>query len=148
MSRGLSGIRGLEDRREELQLPAEPLRFAFSVPANPLSLGFVRRAMYTMADLCGHEAAETLALVFSELMTNAIRHAGVPENDPLEIHLEVGRGGVRGSVADNGRGFAPERALRTVPGPDGGYGLRIVERLARRWGVEKHGAQSIVWFEL
>jgi anti-sigma regulatory factor (Ser/Thr protein kinase) len=104
--------------------------------------------MYTMADVCGPEVAETLALVFSELMTNAIRHAGVPDNDSLEILLEIEGGLVRGSVADRGPGFVPARARRSIPSADGGYGLRIVDRLARRWGVEQRGEMSIVWFEL
>jgi anti-sigma regulatory factor (Ser/Thr protein kinase) len=138
----------LIERREEYPLPVEPLCFQFSVPAHPLSLGFVRRAMHTTADVFGPEIAETLALMFSELMTNAIRHSGVPENDPLEIHLEIGRDGIRGSVADRGTGFAPEKARRQVPGVEGGYGLRIVDRLSGRWGVDRRGDQSKVWFEL
>lgn len=101
-----------------------------------------------MADVCGPEVAEALVLIFSELMTNTIRHAGVPDNDPLEILLEIEDGRVRGSVADRGGGFAPERTPRSVPGADGGYGLRIVDRLSRRWGVEQRGELSIVWFEL
>lgn len=125
----------------------EPLRFEFTVPAHAMSLGFVRRAMYTLGDTCGPEVAETLALVFTELMTNAIRHSGVPENDPLEVVLEIAGSHVRGSVSDRGNGFEPH-AVHLPVGAEGGYGLRIVDRIAERWGAERDGARSTVWFEL
>jgi two-component sensor histidine kinase len=127
--------------------PSEPLRFEFTVPAHPMSLGFVRRAMYTLGDVCGPEVAETLALIFSELMTNAIRHSGAPENDPLEVLLEIGGPRVRGSVTDRGSGFEP-RAVRSPVGAEGGYGLRIVDQIAAKWGAEQQGGRTTVWFEL
>lgn len=123
-----------------------PLRFDFTVPAHPMSLGFVRRAMYTLSEYCGPDVAETLALVFSELMTNAIRHSGVPENDPLDVELEIGPS-IRGAVSDRGAGFDP-RAAPQAPSAEGGFGLRIVDRLARTWGVERSDGGSSVWFEL
>ncbi len=136
----------VSDRRK-VGPEGEPLRFEFTVPAHPMSLGFVRRAMYTLGDVCGPEVAETLALVFSELMTNAIRHSGVPENDPLEVVLEIGGPRVRGSVSDRGTGFEP-RAVRPPPGAEGGYGLRIVDRIAKRWGTDNNAMSTTVWFEL
>jgi two-component sensor histidine kinase len=111
-----------------------------------MSLGFVRRAMYTLADYCGPDVAETLALVFSELMTNAIRHSGVPENDPLDVELEIGHS-IRGGVSDRGPGFEPGGHSR-LPSAEGGFGLRIVDRLAKKWGVERSDTRSTVWFEL
>lgn len=123
------------------------MRFGFTVPAHPMSLGFVRRAMFTLSDFCGPEVAETLALVFSELMTNAIRHSGVPENDPLDVAVEIADSRIRGSVSDRGSGFEPI-AVQARPGPEGGYGLRIVDRIAGTWGVERDGARTTVWFEL
>ena len=143
--RDVQGIGGVSER---LGGPAnEPLRFEFTVPAHPMSLGFVRRAMYTLADVCGPEVAETLALVFSELMTNAIRHSGAPENDPLEVLLEIGGPSVRGSVTDRGAGFEP-RSVRSRPGDEGGYGLRIVDRIATKWGADHLDTRTTVWFEL
>ena len=142
----LQRIGGVSNRRKGGP-SGEPLRFEFTVPAHPMSLGFVRRAMYTLGDVCGPEVAETLALVFSELMTNAIRHSGASENDPLEVLLEIGGPRVRGSVSDGGSGFEP-RAVQPPPGAEGGYGLRIVDRIAGRWGAENDGTRTTVWFEL
>jgi signal transduction histidine kinase len=142
----LQRLGGVSDRRK-VGTDGEPLRFEFTVPAHPMSLGFVRRAMYTLGDVCGPEVAETLALVFSELMTNAIRHSGAPENDPLEVLLEIGGPRVRGSVTDRGSGFEP-RAVRSRPGEEGGYGLRIVDRIATKWGADHLDARTTVWFEL
>jgi hypothetical protein len=51
-------------------------------------------------------------------------------------------------VRDAAQGFE----LGDLPGPSaeraGGWGLRIVELLAHRWGVEGHGDRARVWFEL
>jgi anti-sigma regulatory factor (Ser/Thr protein kinase) len=114
------------------------------VPADPVSLGFVRRAVAGLADLYGEPTIDDLALILSELVTNAIRHAS---SEFIEIVIDFGADTIRGAVSDSGVGF-------TIVGDDytprlnGGYGLHIVARLARRWGVESGGARTEVWFEL
>jgi anti-sigma regulatory factor (Ser/Thr protein kinase) len=82
-----------------------------------------------------------LALIVSELATNAVVHGSGA------ITLKLHRDGeiARGEVIDEGGGF--ERAVRER-GPDdmGGRGLMIVESLCSRWGI--HEGTTHVWFEL
>ena len=88
----------------------------------------------------GGEPAEIAELLTSELVTNAVVHA----TTEILLRVEANPSLVRVEVSDAGAGLP---AIRT---PDvGGYGLRIVDRLASRWGVDPAGANGkVVWFEL
>jgi anti-sigma regulatory factor (Ser/Thr protein kinase) len=94
--------------------------------------------------LVAHARLPDLQLVISEIVTNAIRHGGqtggillaaTPKSDYLCVQ-----------VTDGGSGFAPRPGAM---GSDdhGGFGLFIVERLTRRWGMTREGARTRVWFE-
>lgn len=78
-------------------------------------------------------------LVVSELVTNAVRHAGTA----IVIRLVLGEGGLTVRVADQGPGVP-----HVVP-PDerlvGGRGLAIVEELADAWGVDADRGGKAVW---
>ena len=86
---------------------------------------------------------ETLRLLVTELVANSVRHAHA---ETLTLRVAVGRTSVLTEVIDPGPGFDPEAA--GAPRPDGGWGLFLVERLSRRWGVARDGAATRVWFEL
>ena len=90
---------------------------------------------------------ETLPLLLTELVTNSIRHAG--EGGRLvRVRILSPRSGpaLRVEVTDGGDGFEP-RLEPAKPEADSGWGLRLVDALASRWGV--HGEDGItVWFEL
>jgi anti-sigma regulatory factor (Ser/Thr protein kinase) len=87
---------------------------------------------------------DDLDLVLSELVGNALRHAG----GVREVALATGDGAVRVTVAD-GDDRAP---IVREPGADleSGRGLLLVEALSRAWGVEHHVAYGGkgVWSEL
>jgi signal transduction histidine kinase len=122
--------------------------FRLSVPAEPLSLGIVRRAVQGLEESCGEEVTSRLAVIYSELVTNAIRHSGIRATDRLEVTIEVTPEGIHGAVVDAGRGFDPGN-LPEKPPEQGGFGLRIVEGMARRWGVNRNGdGRTEVWFDL
>lgn len=90
---------------------------------------------------------QDVLLVVSELVTNAVRHG--PAGRP--IHLGVQRDGVvRVEVQDQGVGFDPTVHSPGQPEdlPTGGFGLVIVERLAKDWGVAPPGEPTSVWAEL
>ncbi|MGH2688361.1 MAG: ATP-binding protein, partial [Actinomycetota bacterium] len=77
-------------------------------------------------------------------VTNSLRHAGLGPGDVIDLRVKRLRGGVRVEVVDPGRRFAP--AMNDRPSENGGWGLRIVDRVADRWGVEV--SHNRVWFEL
>ena len=130
-------------------MAAEQTReFRLSVPAEPLSLGIVRRAVQGLEESCGEEVTSRLAVIYSELVTNAIRHSGIRPTDRVEVTIEVSPERIHGSVVDAGRGFDPSHVPEKPP-EQGGFGLRIVEGMATHWGVNRNGSgRTEVWFDL
>jgi anti-sigma regulatory factor (Ser/Thr protein kinase) len=89
------------------------------------------------------ERIPDLRLVISEVITNAVRHGG--EGD-MVIAVTPKRGYLCVQVTDTGDGFAP-RPRAYEPDEDGGFGLFLVERLTRRWGLTREDRKTRVWFE-
>jgi anti-sigma regulatory factor (Ser/Thr protein kinase) len=86
---------------------------------------------------------ETLRLLVSEIVTNAVRHGS--SDDPVELRASW-NSEVRVEVSDHGDGFSPHPRLGAGDEP-GGFGLYLVGRLADRWGVETDEGTT-VWFVL
>jgi anti-sigma regulatory factor (Ser/Thr protein kinase) len=85
---------------------------------------------------------EAAGLLTSELVTNAIRHAGTP----VELLARAAQG-LRVEVTDGRPELAPAPRDATGHGVSG-LGLHLVDELASRWGVERDDATKTVWFEL
>jgi anti-sigma regulatory factor (Ser/Thr protein kinase) len=86
--------------------------------------------------------ADSLALLTTELVTNAVRHG----RGAIRLAVTFAVGKLRVAVADEGGGFVAESALAIEGNAAGGFGLKIIDRLSDRWGVDRrHG---VVWFEL
>nr|WP_203616105.1 ATP-binding protein [Streptomyces sp. SID13726] len=91
--------------------------------------------------------AETLILLVSELVTNAVVHTGRPAVLRLSLPgAEEESATVRLEVADrSGRAPVP----RCVDGDaTGGRGLALVDGLADRWGWSVEGSGKSIWCEL
>ncbi len=94
--------------------------------------------------LDGHD--QSVRLLVSELVTNAVKHGGSGRDRNVRIKLDCSVAGVRGEVFDQGPGFEPRAGRRIDPLRDG-FGLALVDQLADRWGVHvERGAR--VWFEI
>jgi anti-sigma regulatory factor (Ser/Thr protein kinase) len=91
--------------------------------------------------------AETLVLLVSELVTNAVVHTGRPAVVRLLLSGAAdGDATVRLEV-DDGSGDAP--APRCADGDaTGGRGLALVDGLADRWGWSIEGTGKRIWCEL
>jgi signal transduction histidine kinase len=85
-------------------------------------------------------------LLISELVTNAVRHGAADPFAPIDLTLELGRApAVRVTVRDRGRGFAhPSASMPAI----GGIGLGLVDAVSSRWGCDREGGTTLVWFEL
>jgi len=95
--------------------------------------------------------ADTIA-VLAELVGNAIRHAKPLPGDVIRVAWRLRRDskGDRISVRVTDGGD-PDRTPTLRPlelDAVDGRGLRIVDRLAVRWGVEQDGLGQSVWAEL
>lgn len=106
-------------------------------------------ARYTVTDGLGNEvsqrAIEDVLLVISELVTNAVRHAGADTaGETIEVTVRSSGEAIRIEVVD----FAPatEPRLRRDDDP-GGMGLVVVSGLCPQWGTEQRDGRKTVWAE-
>ncbi|WP_410570974.1 ATP-binding protein [Amycolatopsis sp. cmx-4-61] len=82
-------------------------------------------------------AVDDALLVVTELAANALRHgAGHPV-----LRLSVAAADLRIEVFDDN----PAPPVRRPAGPDGGWGLALVDRLSSLRGTERHGRGKVVW---
>ncbi|MGH2833932.1 MAG: ATP-binding protein [Solirubrobacteraceae bacterium] len=88
---------------------------------------------------------ESLRLLVSELVTNAVKHSEAPSEATIGLRICLRAEGVRVAVIDQGHGFIPGPC--DPPHSGGGYGLYLVKRIAARWGVDEANGTR-VWFEL
>ena len=86
-------------------------------------------------------------LLVSELITNAVRHAGIADGDPIRLMIVADDGFLRVEIADRGSGFEL-RAPAPDPARASGWGLFLVDELADRWGVEQADPGTLIWFEI
>jgi anti-sigma regulatory factor (Ser/Thr protein kinase) len=106
-----------------------------------------RRALDHVGDELPAPRLRDVRLLVSELVTNAVRHAGIDAGAPIRLVIDAGDGRVRIEVLDRGRGFEP-RAPEPDPARASGWGLFLVAELADRWGVEGADPGTRIWFEI
>jgi anti-sigma regulatory factor (Ser/Thr protein kinase) len=85
----------------------------------------------------------TVCLLVSEIVTNAVRHAGLGEGDRIVLAARLTPEYARIEVRDSGPGFDPE-----VRHGAAGFGLRMLDMLSSRWGVDTDERGTRVWFEI
>uniref|UniRef100_A0AAU2JSL9 protein-serine/threonine phosphatase n=1 Tax=Streptomyces sp. NBC_00049 TaxID=2903617 RepID=A0AAU2JSL9_9ACTN len=99
---------------------------------------FARRAL-TRWGL--EELSDSLELLVSEVVTNAVRYAERPVTLRL-LRTDV----LRCEVGDDSPQLPRQRRARDTD--EGGRGLFLVNRMARRWGATRLSSGKVVWFEL
>ncbi len=123
----------------------ESARLDVELRARPQSVADARARIAALGAIDG-EAKDALLIVVSELVTNAVVHAGLSSEQLLTMRVARRHDRVRVEVIDHGEGFDPASVMRIEPTIAGGYGLRIVDRLAERWGVRPDS--GTVWAEV
>ena len=107
----------------------------------PAAVGAARRLL--VREGLDADLNHTVCLLTSEVVTNSVRHAGLGQRDRIVLAARLGRDFVRVEVRDSGDGFDPD-----VRHGVGGYGLRMLDMLASRWGVDRDENGCRVWFEV
>ena len=106
--------------------------------------GEVARARQFVVEATGARgrAADDLALVTSELATNAVLLA----RSPFVVRVAVSAGVARVQVRDDDGG-SPRLRNGSTDDLDG-RGISIISTVALRWGVEPDGAGKWVWADV
>ncbi|GHG39356.1 ATP-binding protein [Streptomyces zaomyceticus] len=122
-------------------------RFAFELPALTGSVARARRLAEERLILwgCGPDIRDTVALVVSELVTNAVVHTA---SDRVVCEIREGEETLRIAVRDEGGAAGPR--IRDCGEDERGRGLLIVDALCSAWGADRtgHGTAQVVWAEL
>jgi anti-sigma regulatory factor (Ser/Thr protein kinase) len=121
---------------------AKPARLALT--RSPTSVAAARRFIEGRAAAWSlpEPAVDQLALIGSELVTNAVLHA----RTELTLALELRHDRVRISVTD--RSQAPPTLRHYRPDALTGRGLAVVAALSDRWGVSAAADGKVVWAEV
>jgi anti-sigma regulatory factor (Ser/Thr protein kinase) len=88
------------------------------------------------------DAVDTLVLLVSELVANAVEHG----RGPLHLMLDSVDGRVRMEIQDGSHSTPTPQDAGLLA--EGGRGLMIVQSLADAWGVREVSGGMSVWFEL
>lgn len=120
--------------------------FVAVLPAEPQS---AQRARSMVLEACtrwdaGKVCADT-ELVVTELVANAVRHAGTAIVVRL-VELTETPGGVRAEVSDSST--RPVRPRHAGGLEESGRGLLLVDLLSRRWGETATESGKTVWAEI
>lgn len=92
-----------------------------------------RHFLHDLLPVIAAEAADTVILVVSELVTNALRHGG----GTCTLDLTAHPGAVEVAVHDDGP-RAPRMRSPDLNGGAGGFGWPMVNHLARATAVTRH----------
>jgi two-component sensor histidine kinase len=105
----------------------------------PESARLARRALH--AHGLNEDIEHTVTLLATEVVGNAVRHASLRSDQRIVFFARLNDDFARVEVADPGAGFDPEHVETD------GYGLKLLAKLAARWGVDSTKGCR-VWFEV
>jgi anti-sigma regulatory factor (Ser/Thr protein kinase) len=116
------------------------------LPAAPASVAVARRRLTEELLAVGvfDSAVADAALVISELLSNAIRHARPLHGSWLRVAWTVDGGSLEVAVSDGGSPTRP-RPAHAPRSSLGGRGISIIEHLSRAWGVRADEGMLTVW---
>ena len=89
------------------------------------------------------EYRDDVQLLVTELVTNAVVHAGADSDTSIGVRVEAAPDAIRAEISYPGSPFEAR------PHPEEQkFGLYLVDQLADRWGSEQLDEQNRTWFEL
>lgn len=123
---------------------------ALLLPHTPSSVAVARRRL--VDELVSRHVpdwvVEDAALVVSELMGNALRHARPLRSGRVRVSWRLVNERLQIAVSDGGSSTTTPRPSRRASAAVGGRGLGIVEHIADEWGVHHECDATTVWASL
>ena len=119
-------------------------RVSIRLAPGEAGLSMARQFAVSVSESTGwHDHVDDIAMVITELATNALLHG----QRPIAITVETSAAWVRVEVTDAGPAMPVE--LDAGPELETGRGLAIVAALAHDWGAERlPGSGKVVWAEV
>ena len=113
------------------------------LPALPSSAGEARRLLRdALPGEASEEAVDAAALALSEIVTNALVHAGTP----MRLRVILAPSSVRVELADGSVHLPLPRDYSRAAGT--GRGLHMVTEVVDQWGAHHDEDGKVVWFEI
>ena len=118
--------------------------FRVRIGGGPRAAGRARNEVTRLKGYLAEAHVETLRLLVTELVANAVCHAGAAA---VDLVVAIDDKIVRVEVANRG---APFEARVGTAGREAGsnWGLFLVDRLSDGWGVLDEAGHQRVWFEI
>jgi len=117
--------------------------------ASPVAPALARQALDGwLSEMVGEETADDVRTVTTELIGNAVRYAGLEEDDKIVLLGAIDE--LHDIVRIEIEQPTPlSEALVEAAGRRDGYGLglRIVDEVVTEWGLDA-GPPGVVWFEV
>ena len=114
-----------------------------TLPPHPSSVGEARRLVRAeLRDTGREDLIDTAELLVSELVTNALVHAGTP----IDVVARVGDSGLRVEIGDGSPNLPAPRHHARMAGT--GRGLRLLQQMVDSWGAHPYADGKVVWFVL
>ncbi|HEX2575621.1 MAG TPA: ATP-binding protein [Aquihabitans sp.] len=122
----------------------DPEDAVLHLPSEVASVAEARAFVADAVRRWGIDPPEALPLLTSEVVTNAVVHT-----DGQWVVIRVCRAGDLARVEVRDRAPDPPQVRELDPRAPGGFGMWLVEQLARAWGVSAIAEDGkVVWFEL
>ncbi|MEU3459602.1 ATP-binding protein [Streptomyces sp. NPDC006733] len=133
-----------EKAAQALDLVGDPSVEEVRLTSRPESASTARRlSVSVLRQWALPQLADTVELLVSELVGNAVRHTGARTFGLRMLHR---RGWIRVEVRDPSRALPCLLPVRELDGS--GRGLFLVDKLSDRWGVDLQPRGKTTWFEL
>jgi anti-sigma regulatory factor (Ser/Thr protein kinase) len=119
------------------------MQFTFQFPPTDEAPAQARASLDVFERILSPPMLEDLQLVVSELVTNSVKFGPAR---PITLSLRLQDGAVHGEVIDRGDGERARPEMSPEPSVVGGWGLYLLDQVARRWGVRAGSPPG--WVEL
>ena len=122
-------------------IASAPHDLVVGLRVDPRAAGAARRIL--VQEGIDPDLDHTVCLLASELINNCVRHAEMDPDEKIVLAARLTPELARVEIRDTGPGFDPD-----VRHEVDGYGLRMLDMLASRWGVDCDDRGARVWFEV